>query len=267
MPNRRTIVFVHGAFCGGWVWERFREPFDEAGYAVRTPNLPCHEEGPNLTALAGAGVRDFAEALGRYIKAIPGPVVLVGHSLGGLIAQIAATHVRVDALILLAPSAPWGVMPTTMDEAAGQLGLASLGDYWQRAIEPDYAVARRMTLNRLPRDEARATFARFGPESGRAMQETIHWWSDPSMASAAPVFMISAPVLALSGEVDRINPPSTVRRIVARFPDAQADHQDFKGMSHWLLSEPGWENVAGALMTWLADRKLGPRRDEGGWHR
>ena len=51
----------------------------------------------------------------------------------------------------------------------------------------------------LDRDAARKTFARFVPESGRVVMETIQWWLDPSMASAAPVYKIKAPVLALYG--------------------------------------------------------------------
>ncbi|MFA9271692.1 MAG: hypothetical protein ACEQSX_13225, partial [Baekduiaceae bacterium] len=55
----------------------------------------------------------------------------------------------------LAPSAPWGVPPTTLDEHGNQFGLTLLGDYWRRPIPPDYRVARATTLDRLARDDAR----------------------------------------------------------------------------------------------------------------
>ena len=127
--------------------------------------------------------------------------------------QLAAAQVAVPGLVLLAPSAPWGVPPTTLDEHGNHFGLSLLGDYWRRPMPPDYRVARANTLDRLPREDARRAFARFVPESGRAIREAMQWWLDHSMASQAPVYRIAAPVLALAGGKDRVNPATTVRRI------------------------------------------------------
>jgi hypothetical protein len=42
------VVFVHGAFCGGWAFDSFREPFESAGFETHAPNLPHHERGADL---------------------------------------------------------------------------------------------------------------------------------------------------------------------------------------------------------------------------
>ncbi|MFZ4120388.1 MAG: alpha/beta hydrolase [Caulobacterales bacterium] len=250
------IIFVHGAFCGGWAFDQFRKPFEAAGYDTHTPDLPHHERGGSLELLAQCGVRAYADAIVRYAKSLPRPPILVGHSLGGLVAQVAATRGPCKALVLLAPSAPWGVMPTTLDEHGSNFGLTLLGDYWRRPVVPDYGIARQTTLDRLSREDARAMFARFAPESGRAVMETLQWWLDHAMASAAPVYKISAPVLALAGGQDRVNPASTVRRMVNRFPAGQADMTIFKDMSHWLIGEPEWPHVAERALGWLQERGL-----------
>ena len=39
----KPVVMVHGAFCGGWVFDAFRKPFETAGHTVLTPDLPGHE--------------------------------------------------------------------------------------------------------------------------------------------------------------------------------------------------------------------------------
>lgn len=253
------IVFVHGAFCGGWAFEAFRQPFEAEGFETHAPNLPHHERGADLEQLAQTGLKDYAEAIVRYMHGLRASPVLVGHSLGGLVAQLAAMHAPAAGLVLLAPSAPWGVPPTTLDEHGHQFGLTLLGDYWRRPVPPDYRVARATTLDRLSREDARRTFARFVPESGRAIREAVQWWLDHSMASQAPVYRIDAPVLGLAGGRDRVNPPSTVRRVIARFPGEQAHFHEFPDMSHWLVGEAEAPDVAALTLQWLNARGIGPK--------
>lgn len=250
------VVFVHGAFCGGWAFDAFREPFEAAGFETHAPNLPHHERGADLEALAQTGLRDYANAIVQYGKTLRAPPVLVGHSLGGLVVQLAAMHMPVAGLVLLAPSAPWGVPPTTLDEHSNHFGLSLLGDYWRRPVPPDYRVARATTLDRLSRDDARHAFARFVPESGRVIRETMQWWMDHSTASQAPVYRISAPVLGLAGGRDRVNAASTVRRIIARFPATQAHFHEFAEMSHWLIGEPEAPDVAQMVLQWCEAREI-----------
>jgi pimeloyl-ACP methyl ester carboxylesterase len=252
------IVFVHGAFCGGWAFDAFRAPFEAAGYETHAPNLAHHERGADLDVLAQTGVRDYADALVRDIRQLRRAPVLVGHSLGGLVSQLVAARTPVAGLILLAPSAPWGVLPTTLDEHGNNFGLSLLGDYWRRTVPPGYRIARHSTLDRLDKTLARRTFAKFTHESGRAVLEAVQWWLDPTMASAAPVYRIDCPILAMAGGQDRVNPASTVRRIVNRFPAHQALFHGFPAMSHWLIGEPEWPEVATLALAWLTAKGLGP---------
>jgi len=253
------VVFVHGAFCGGWAFDAFREPFEAAGFETHAPNLPHHERGADLEQLAQSGLKDYTQAITHYVRGLRAPPVLVGHSLGGLVSQMTAMHAPIAGLVLLAPSAPWGVPPTTLDEHSHQFGLSLLGDYWRRPVPPDYRVARTTTLDRLAREDARRTFARFVPESGRAIREAVQWWIDHSMASQAPVYRISAPVLGLAGGRDRVNPSSTVRRVIARFPGDQAHFHEFPEMSHWLVGEPEAADVSKLILQWLEARGISPK--------
>lgn len=260
--SKPPIVFVHGAFCGGWAFDGFRERFEAAGFETHAPHLPHHERGADLDALSQAGLKEYKEAIVAYARDLRAAPVLVGHSLGGLVVQLAAAQMQIEGLVLLAPSAPWGVPPTTLDEHGNNFGLTLLGDYWRRAIPPDYRVARSTTLDRLAHDDARRVFARFVPESGRAIREAVQWWSDTSMASQAPVYRIAAPVLGVGGGIDRVNPASTVRRVISRFPSEQAQFQEFPTMSHWLMGEPESAEVAEFVLGWMKVRGIGVVRQK-----
>ena len=245
-----AVIMTHGAFCGGWAFEQFRQPFEKAGYACLTPDLRGHGAGEARGATAGLSMADYARDIAALIKAQAQPPILIGHSMGGLVAQMAAARAPVRALILLAPSPPWGIAGGSLEEAVSAVSLYALGPFWLQAIDPDYTSARNYSLDRMDRAAREAVFARMTTESGRALWETLNWWLDPLMTTQ--VGRIDAPALALSGGRDLIHPTFTVRQTAERIG---AQIREFPEMSHWLLAEPGWEAVAGACLDWLAALK------------
>jgi pimeloyl-ACP methyl ester carboxylesterase len=246
--QRAPILMAHGAFCGGWVWDHFAEPFRAAGHVVAAPDLPAHGPDAEPDAVLGLSMADYAGAIAAAAAAMPAPPVLVGHSLGGLVAMLAAMRTPVAGVILLAPSPPWGVSGSTMEEAISAFSLYALGPYWSQAIQPDYASFRRFAVDRLPSAERHALHARMRPESGRALFETLNWWLDPFMTTLARPEAIGAPMLAIAGGKDVIHPPATVRDTARRLGAA---FELMPQMSHWLPGEPGWEDVAARCLGWI----------------
>jgi len=239
------VIMVHGAFCGGWAFDGFRRPFEAAGHACLTPDL----RGRGGSAAAGLSMADYAADIAALIKAQPTAPILVGHSLGGLVAQLAATRAPVRGLILLAPSAPWGISGGSVEEAVSAVSLYALGPYWLQAIEPDYMTACAYSLDRMDRTARDAIYARMVAESGRALWETLNWWMDPFMTTSVEPGRIGAPVLAIAGGADRVHPPSTVKQTAERLG---GEVRVFETMSHWLVAEPGWDAVADACVAWIA---------------
>jgi pimeloyl-ACP methyl ester carboxylesterase len=253
------VLMVHGAFCGGWAFDAFAQPFAAAGHEVIALDLPGHEPGANRSATAGLSMNDYAAAVARAVAASDMPPVLVGHSIGGLVATLAAARAPVSALILLAPSPPWGVTGSTMEEAISSVSLFALGPYWAQAIDPDYGTLSHFAVDRLPGRERHAIFDRMVPESGRALFETLSWWLDPMMTTMARPEAIGAPILALSGERDVIHSPATVRETARRLG---AEFEVMPGMSHWLPAEPGWEQVAARCLSWISEQASLPAAAE-----
>ncbi len=243
-----SVIFVHGAFCGGWAFERFKGPFEAKGFRCLSPDLRGHGASDRPDAVIGLSMADYATGLGALIAAEPAPPILIGHSMGGLVAQMAAGRAKVAALVLLAPSPPWGVAGGSFEEAISAVSLYALGPFWTMAVEPDLASARGYSLDRLPKGEQRAVFDRMVPESGRALWETLNWWLDPLMTTSVSGASIKAPVLAVAGERDRIHPPATVAQVAERLGGSC---EVMSGMSHWLVAEPGWEAVAQGCLAWL----------------
>ena len=247
----QTVIMVHGAFCGAWCFDAFRAPFEAAGYAVRALDLPGHGEDRNRSAIGRASMADYATFVARACADCAEPPVLLGHSMGGLVAQLAAAKAPVSALVLLAPSAPWGVPGSTIEEAVSAVSLMGMSPFFSMPIDPDYGLAAQYSLNRYPAESRRALYQRMGPESGRALWETLNWWLDPFMTTSVPPHRIRAPAFAVAGGRDLIHPPVTVRQTAARLG---GEVRVFDEMSHWLVGEPGWDQVAEACLEWLGKR-------------
>lgn len=240
---------VHGAFCGGWAFERLRGPFEAAGHPVLTPDLRGHADSDGSSAVVGLSMADYARDIAALCAAQDQAPILLGHSMGGLVAAMAARRTKVRALVLLAPSAPWGVTASSMEEAATAVGLHLLGPFWAQSVPPDRNLARSYSLDRMPNAEREAAVARMRAESGRALWETLNWWLDPFLTTSLGDG-VRAPCLVIGGDRDVVHPPTTVRQTATRLG---AEFIEAPGMSHWLLGEPGWEEVAEIALAWLED--------------
>ena len=120
--GKATLVLVHGAWAGSWVWQRVLPLLAERGVEARAIDLPsCGEDAQALTDLRGdeAAVR---EELDR----VDGDVVLLGHSYGGMvITGAAAGHERVRRLVYLC-----AFMPAEGESLLGKFGGAVPG-FWR----------------------------------------------------------------------------------------------------------------------------------------
>ena len=253
--KKSPVLMIHGAFCGPWSLDGLKEKFEAAGYAVTAPPLRFHDVSPSPKALATTGLADYAADLEEEIAALKVPPILVGHSMGGLLAQMLASRTNVAALILLAPSAPWGVPPTTLFEIGAAQSMHLQPGYWNQVLEPQRDVALAHSLDKLPKSTRDAVYDRFVAESGRATFEVMNWALDMNHASAVEADRITAPLLLLTGSEDRINPPSTVAKIAALY-GTRATAEVLPGFGHWLIGEPGWEKMVTRMLLWLKEKKL-----------
>ncbi|MFE9328691.1 alpha/beta fold hydrolase [Nocardia sp. NPDC052278] len=94
-----TFVLVHGGCHGAWCWHKTVPLLEAAGHRVLTPDLPGH--GVDRTPIKGLTQHDYAAAVESVLRALDEPVVLVGHSLGGMTVALAAERCpeRIETLV------------------------------------------------------------------------------------------------------------------------------------------------------------------------
>jgi pimeloyl-ACP methyl ester carboxylesterase len=247
----KNIVMIHGANEGGWCFDQFKAVFDGLGFDCHAHDLIGH--GARATdggkSLVGVGMADYRAELEAFLDTLPPRPVLLGHSMGAVLAQQLAAENRASALILVAPAPRSGILPPTEAEKKLDQDLMGLGAFWQSVINPDFNLARTYTLNCVPEDEQRAVFDRFGPESGRAFFEMFFWMFDRTRATAVDTDAVTCPVLCLVGSDDKIVSPQTARETAT--PYRNATFWELDGHGHMLVLEPGAEAIARRIAAWI----------------
>jgi pimeloyl-ACP methyl ester carboxylesterase len=248
-----TIYMIHGMWGGPWVWDHYRPVFEAAGYRCIAATLPYHDmapRGPPHPRLGNTSLLDYADALEREIGQMDEVPVIMGHSMGGLLAQMLGARVRPPALVLLAPASPAGLFALTPSVLRGFLSVQAKWGFWKKPMRQTFNEAVYSTLHLLPDGEQRTAYERLVYESGRAAAEIGYWFLDPKKASRVDADRVSCPVLVVAGGRDRITPPAVARRLARRY-GASATFRLFEEHAHWIMAEPGWQDVAAYVEGWL----------------
>ncbi|MGB5948753.1 MAG: alpha/beta hydrolase [Parvibaculum sp.] len=244
-PGERTVMLIHGMWSGPHVWENFRAYFEASGYRVLTPTLRHHDVAPGAPvnpALATTSLAHYADDLEAGIRALGVTPFIVGHSMGGLLAQMLAARglARGAALLASAHCAPVFALDPMV---AWFFRRAFLTPFWRRTQLPSYGTMRWGALNGLDEEEARRLYTTLIPESGRCLAEMAFWYLDPRRAAHVDARKVTCPLLFLTGSEDRLTPAS-IAWSTADYYGGKARIEFLRGRAHWLPSEPGWEEIA-----------------------
>jgi pimeloyl-ACP methyl ester carboxylesterase len=169
----KTIVLVHGAFADGSSWDKVIPALQTAGYNV----VAVHEP---LSSLA-----DDVAATKRVIDAQPGPVLLVGHSYGGVVITEAGNSDKVSGLVYVAAFAP------DAGESVQDLGAGKPAPEWTKKLIADPAGFLTLPGDVVSKDfaqdvsaaDAKLITAKQGPIAAKAFGDKVKtpaWKTKPS---------------------------------------------------------------------------------------
>lgn len=251
------VVLIHGTNAGPWTMSNFSSYFEQRGFRCHNPTYRHHDNPPSdetSALLAGTSIADYVEDIVGFVETLDTAPILVGHSLGGVVAQKVAAKGLASAIVLLNGSVNWGVLPTTDQERAlGKMFMAA-GPFWESTLLPDFETMAKFGLNKLDSAEQHRVFDRLGPESGRVMFELFFWMFDENQTTKIDYDRVTCPVLMVSGSDDLAIPPSTARLIAERHGSRTTFHEA-QGFGHYLTLEPEWKKIAELCANWMVEQE------------
>jgi non-heme chloroperoxidase len=247
------IVMIHGMWSGSWVWDNYKTFFEDKGYLCVTPTLRYHESPPNEVPdhrLGKVSLLDYVDDLEKLIRRFDSLPILMGHSLGGLLAQILASRGLAKAVILLSPASPRGIMGLRPSVVRSFWSTLTKWKFWKKPMNQTFNEASYSMLELLPPQDRQKIFKKMVPESGRIAFEIGFWYLDLKQATRVDESKITCPVLIMVGAKDKITPASVTRNIAEKYKSV-ATFKEFEKHAHWIVGESGWEIIAMDAFAWL----------------
>jgi pimeloyl-ACP methyl ester carboxylesterase len=235
--GRPPLLMVHGVAHGAWCYGENWVPAAAAqGWPSYAVSLRGHGGSAGARHLRRTLTRDYVHDVMQTITELPSPPVLIGHSMGAIVAQLVAERYPLRGLVLLTPapmhSAVGDLVAIAKDRPA-DLGRAVIGQ--TLSMEPD------ILFEGLDAATARAYSDRTGMES-----PLVQW----ELLLRRTVGPVRCPVLVIGTPSDRLVRPADVQRTADSYG---VEPVWFPGMGHDVMLDAGWERVLDTVLEFADD--------------
>ena len=246
------LLFVHGMVHTAWCWDRyFLDYFARHGYASYAVNLRGHGKSDGRERLRWTRIADFVEDVENAVRRLPGPPVLIGHSMGGFVVQKYLEDHTAAAAVLLSSPSHYGLLPTALRIARRH---------------PLVFARTNVTLSLLPVIAApelvREAF--FSPDlPDERLTEYWKQMQDESYRAFLDMVALDLPrprkvktrLLVLGAARDNMLSAGEIRA-TARAYGAPCDI--IADVAHDSMLEQRWQAVADRILGWLSESDLAP---------
>jgi pimeloyl-ACP methyl ester carboxylesterase len=207
------IVLIHGSANSAAVWTLWQQALATQGWSTFALDLRGHGNSPPVD-LAEVRMADYAADVQRLVQHLAEPPILLGWSMGGLVAMMVAACGGIAACVTLAPSTP-----AQREDPAVSLrsGIMKADVYGITSPDP----AEQPTMPDLTVEERRIALASLSLESQRARDERQR---------GIVIETLPCPLLIVTGSEDTLWPSSRYDALWLR-----ADRMQMDGASHWGL--------------------------------
>ncbi len=258
--GRTPVVFIHGLWLLAGSWDRWAAVFEEAGYAALTPGWPDDPETveqarANPDALAGKGVVEVADRFAEVIGGLTRKPAVVGHSFGGLIAQILAGRGLSAATVAIDPAPFKGVLPLPLAAIRTTLPVLRNPANRRRAVTLSFEQFRYGWANALGEAEARRIYDEFHVAApGKPIfQAAVANFNPSSETKADTGNPERGPLLITTGGEDHAVPAAMSKAAYGkqRRNPGVTEHVEIPGRDHSLTIDDRWREVADTALAFV----------------
>lgn len=249
----KTVVFIHGLYMTPLCWEDWIKRFESKGFRTLAPAYPGRDKSVQElqtpdAALGKLTLTAILDHLEKQIKALDEKPILIGHSMGALITQLLLQRGLASVAIAIDSAPPSGVFTTTFSFLKANWGHITPFVNQNSPVVMTFERFQYAFVNDMPLDEQRAAFKRYVvPESRLIPRESL-------FGAKIDFKKAHAPLLLIAGGNDNIIPPDLNKKNYNKYKGGSSvtDFKEFPGRNHYILGQPGWEEVADYCLDWIS---------------
>jgi non-heme chloroperoxidase len=254
------VVFIHGLWLLASSWERWGAAFAEAGFAPVAADGPddpdtVAEANEHPEVMAGKTIGDVADHVAELIGLLGKKPVVVGHSFGGLLAQVIAGRGLSVATVAIDPAPYRGVLPLPISALKSASPVLANPLNKGRAVPLTYEQFRYAFANAVSPEEAKELYETFAvPAPGaplfQAAAANLNPWTEAKVDHENPE---RGPLLLISGEKDHTVPWAITNAEFKRQEknEGVTEIVEIKGRGHALTIDSGWREVADTAIAFV----------------
>jgi pimeloyl-ACP methyl ester carboxylesterase len=264
--GRTPVVLIHGLWALPSSWDSWVDFFEQAGYAPLTPDWPDDPDTveaarANPDVLARKTLKQIADHTAEIINALDQKPVVMGHSTGGLVAQMLAGQGLSAATVAIDPGVFRGVLPLPLSVLKG-VGLFLINPLnRRRALTLTFKQFTYSWANALDEDEAKDLYDRFHVAgSGIALAQmgnaNLNPWTEAKVDTKNPD---RGPLLIIDGEKDHTVPWAIANAAYKRQRRNPGVTEIVKipNRGHALTIDHGWREVAQTALDFVERSRPG----------
>ncbi|WP_310498504.1 alpha/beta hydrolase [Sandarakinorhabdus sp.] len=247
------VLLIHGMWSTPATFDRLRMALEQAGYVTHAPVLPWHDRDASLAPAPELGrlsITAYVDFLVAEAGRMGAPPIILGHSMGSLLAQMVAMRVPHAGLVLLSPASAANAQAPGLDPLRTLRRVITRWGWWEKPTMCDAEGARWGIFNGVPESIAAQEIAALVWDSGRVLAEMSLPFAFGNI-TRVDFARLGQPALVIVGTDDRITPPAAARA-TARKLAGRVDFHELPGHGHWLFWGDIERRVAGMILDWLS---------------
>ncbi len=256
--KKKTIVFIHGLWIHASSWKPWMDFFQQNGYETLSPGWPgdsntVEECRSNSQAIANRGVVEVTDSYAKVIASLSEPPIVIGHSFGGLIAQVILSRGIAAAAIAIDPAPMKGVWQLPFSALKASLPVLGNPFNFKKAFSLSFNQFRYGFANALPEEEAKELYNRWTiPAPCRPLFQAAFATIAGNETKVDTANSSRGPLLITGGEKDHIAPPVLGKASVKKYNSSLVtDFKLFEDRGHSLIVDHGWKEVAEYSLNWI----------------
>jgi pimeloyl-ACP methyl ester carboxylesterase len=255
-----TIVLIHGMWLTPRGWDDWIDHYRDRGYKAIAPGWPGvkdpDETRRDPSPLKGLGLTHIVDHYEQVIRGLEQPPIVIGHSFGGLTAQLLLNRGLGVAGVAIGTAPPKGILVLPFSTLkAGSPALAHPSK-WHGVVTLTLEEFTYGFVNTFPPEAAAAAYERYAvPETGQIFYEA--GFANFRLHPPTEVHFKNeqrAPLLIVGATEDKTVPASVSKKQYEKYEkaDVQTDYLEFEGRPHLMMVAEGWEEIAAAIESWIA---------------